>query len=173
MDRIQSRISEHIRQIYSNLVWTHKIHEKQAEIYEWRVISFKTLIILTTLLVVIVLSMPDKLIFGSHEIDLKCIEIILALIDLFLILYEWGFKPEAKLQLHRITAKQLLPYRNRFSLLLSDKKNNLISDENFMEVRDEIIGKVDEIYMLAPQTSKKAVKLAEKEVMGYLKQVEI
>ncbi len=148
--------------IYKNLVLTHRMHRNQAEMYQNQTTLIKFLIILTTISVFIVLILPL-----DYQVSWG-LKVGLALLDLFLILYESGFRPEEKLQEHKAAVKQLLPLRNTFAIAMSDFVLDRIDEKRFLEIRDEITEKADVIYSTSPQVSRRAVIKAKEETRKYL-----
>ncbi len=158
----KNTITQVEKKIYKNLVLTHKMHKKQSEIYQKETSAIKLFLILTTISVFIVLIAPI-----NYNISWG-IKFSLALIDLFLILYESGFQPEEKLQIHKTTASKLLNLRNTFALALSDYTLGRISQEEFLTIRNKISQQADNIYANSLNVSHKAVKKAEEETRQYL-----
>ena len=148
--------------IYKNLVLTHRMHRNQAEMYQKEIGIIKLLIILTTISVFIVLIAPL-----DYNIS-WFLKFGIALLDLFLILYESGFRPEEKLQDHKTAVKQLLPLRNTFAIAMSDFLLDRISEEKFLDIRNDITEKADVIYSTSPQVCRKAMVKAKEETRKYL-----
>jgi len=159
---IPEKITHVENKIYKNLVLTHRMHRYQTELYQKEIGIIKMMIILTTISVFIVLIAPL-----DYNIS-WWVKFILALLDLFLILYESGFRPEEKLQDHKAAVKMLLPIRNTFAIAMSDYILGRISEEKFLEIRDNITEKADVIYSTSPQVSRKAMVKAKIETRKYL-----
>jgi hypothetical protein len=162
MPEKKEKITHVENKIYKNLVLTHRMHRNQAELYETEVKFIQLMIILTTISVFMVLIMPI-----GYEIS-WFIKFGIALLDLFLILYESGFRPEEKLQIHKSIVKQLLPLRNTFAIAISDYVLDRISEEDFLRIRNTVSSKADAIYSSAPQVKRKAVVKAKEETRKYL-----
>jgi len=150
------------KKIYKNLVLTHKMHKNQAEVYQTETSVIKLLLITTTISVFIVLIAPI-----DYNISWG-IKFSLALIDLFLILYESGFRPEEKLQIHKNAVSQLLSLRNTFAIAMSDYKLGRIDQKEFLHIRNKTSQQADSIYSSAPSVSKRCVKKAKEETRKYL-----
>ncbi len=150
------------RKIYKNLVLTHKMHKNQADNYHTETSIIKLLLIATTISVFIVLIAPlDYNISWGLKFGL-------ALIDLFLILYESGFRPEEKLQIHKNAVSQLLSLRNTFAIAMSDYILGRIDQKEFLHIRNKTSQQADSIYSSAPSVSKKCVQKAKEETRKYL-----
>ena len=158
----QPHITHVERKIYKNLVLTHKMHKNQAESYQTETSVIKLLLILTTISVFIVLIAPL-----DYNISWG-IKFSLALIDLFLILYESGFRPDEKLQIHKSTVSQLLNLRNSFAIAMSDYVLGRIDQKEFLHIRNRTSQQADSIYSSAPSVSKSCVKKAKEETRKYL-----
>ncbi len=150
------------KKIYKNLVLTHKMHKNQAEVYEKEVSLIKLLLIITTISVFIVLIAPI-----DYNISWG-IKFSLALIDLFLILYESGFRPEEKLQIHKNAVSQLLNLRNTFAIAMSDYILGRINQKEFLHIRNKTSQRADSIYSSTPTVTKKCVQKAKEETRKYL-----
>ncbi len=150
------------KKIYKNLVLTHKMHKNETERYHSETSLIKLLLIATTISVFIVLIAPI-----DYNISWG-IKFTLALIDLFLILYESGFRPDEKLQIHKSAVSQLLNLRNTFAIAMSDYILGRIDQKEFLHIRNKTSQRADSIYSSTPSVSRKSVRKAKEETRKYL-----
>ena len=158
----EANITHVEKKIYKNLVLTHKMHKNQADSYHTETSLIKLLLIITTISVFIVLIAPI-----DYHISWG-IKFSLALIDLFLILYESGFRPDEKLQIHKSAVSQLLNLRNSFAIAMSDYTLGRIDQKEFLHIRNKTSQRADNIYSSTPSVSKKCVRKAKEETRKYL-----
>lgn len=150
-------LESEIRKTFASVVWSHKIQEKQSDLHYGKYKFFETLnIIITTLTSVGVFS---SLINNSYL--LKLISTILAFSSLFITLYFYSFDLNNRWKYNKDTANKLLKIRNKLELLLVYLKIEIISLEDIKNEYESISDTLYEIYDSAPQTTNKAVKLAE------------
>ena len=150
-------LESEIRKTFASVVWSHKIQEKQSDLHYGKYKFFETLnIIITTLTSVGVFS---SLINNSYI--LKLISTILAFSSLFITLYFYSFDLNNRWKYNKDTANKLLKIRNKLELLLVYLKIEIISLEDIKNEYESISDTLYEIYDSAPQTTNKAVKLAE------------
>jgi len=163
-------LEDQIRECYGRVVYSHKTHEKMAEIcareftcYQWGQIIVSGLI--TSGLIGIVLSKEysDKIIIGSITIGyiLSILLGLISLVNLCLSGYVKGFDPGGVAQKHRETAAKLWGIRETYLSLLTDLKNGTITEIEARSLRDDVQKKLSEIYQSAPQTNEKAYKKAQ------------
>ena len=135
--------------IFDNLDFTHKMHEKQAEL-----MSFGSIIIRVLLLSSLLLSLGIQMfqpVAGSGFSFLSIISILSTLLGVGLSFYQLNFNYDKLLDLHRVTAKKLLNVKN--SMIVAREGN--ISQKQL----DEFVQKLNPIYESAPQTGWLAKKL--------------
>ncbi len=143
---------------YGNIVYTHKTHEKAIErktkYLLW--IKWGNILLVGAILLMLILQLlfPEKKIFLYSGIGLTILEFIFVLIQL-------NFDFEREIREHRITANKLLLIREKYLNLLTDIKNNSLSNEKIIEARNKLDGEVANIYENAPQTSPKDYQKAE------------
>ncbi|MCK9580536.1 MAG: SLATT domain-containing protein [Methanoregula sp.] len=147
-----------IRESFGRVVYSHKTHEKNAEIYSCRTIAIKWVnIILTTLtsgtLVSTIITNQDILIYISAT---------LSALTLAFIIFQLSFNPETEAEKHRQIAKELWYVREKYVNLMADLLTQKISDETIISRRDNLTEELKMIYKFAPITSTKAYRKAQK-----------
>lgn len=151
-------LESQIREIYGRVVYTHKTHEKCADILKERSDCIKyTEIILsaatTTSLLVVV--------FG----DDKCFQFIAALCStalLCLTLYSKDFNLLAIAEKHKQAALDILEIRESLLSLLVDIRIENKSIEQLQLIRDNLNTQLVNTYRGAPKTNNEAYQIASK-----------
>ncbi len=145
-----------VRDMFARAVWSHKIQEKQADIYQSRYKWMETVsIICASLTSIGILST-----IFNNQLWIKIISAILSFVNVFLTAYFKSFDLEKFTKAHKETANKLLILRNELSCLLMSIK---LKEKTISELEEryvELMEKANEIYKVAPQTTDKAVKLA-------------
>lgn len=144
-----------LKDSFGRVVWTHKVHEKQAEIYSlWAdVLDWASVILsaLTSAALLYVLLKPETRLTVS---------VILSFIALFVRLLQLIFSPRSKKESHKATAKQLWSIKEKYINLIADLLSNSISQEQIIQKRDNLTNELSAIYSNALQTSSYAMKKA-------------
>lgn len=138
--------------IFDNLDFTHKMHEKQAELMSLGSIAVRVLLLSSLLLSLgIQMLQPTT---GSGFGVWNIISILSTLLGVGLSFYQLNFNYDKLLDLHRITAKKLLNVKNRMIVAREDDITQSQLDEFVLELNP--------IYESAPQTGWLAKKLVNK-----------
>jgi len=153
---------------YTKVVWTHKIQEKQADLYTNRSKCVKKHIcwftVLTTGGALSTICPFPPLVVCNNTIDVATY--ITAMLALFLAYFNLRYGDgwlESKASDNRKYAAQIHNLRNKYESLMYDIRANKLSDEEIINKRVELENEEDELYCsVAPYTSSKACKLAEK-----------
>jgi hypothetical protein len=155
MDTINLQI---IRESFGRVAYSHKTHEKAAEIQENRANIVKGLnVVLTALTSTSILG--DLI---SNQIYFQYISPILIVITLAFLIFQLSFNPGQQAEKHRQAAKELWFIRERHVNFLADIKNEKISENEIITYRDALLKELRLIYKFAPQTNSKAYKEAQK-----------
>lgn len=157
-DQQYSKLENDIRSKYANVVWSHKIQEKQADIYFER---YKLLKIIN----IICASSTSAGIFSLLFKECFVIKIISAIISLFTIFTSSYFKVFNLSELrkeHKKSANQLLQIRDKLEMLLLEIRMQSKQPEEIFQQYNELIDRLHKCYANAPQTTEKAVELARK-----------
>lgn len=159
MQNYYETLNDNVRNTFAGVVWTHKIHEKQADIYYKKHEIIKTTGIITA-------SLTCTGVFSTIFVDQFWVKIasgLLSLISTATNLYLKHNDLNILIQRHKKTAVELLELRDEFESLLMHIKNpanHSISD--LEKTYDKLKIKKNSIYKNAPITTKKAVKLAKR-----------
>lgn len=147
-----------IRECYSRTIYTHKTHEKMADLCANTLRWFK-------ILQIILSAVASSGIVAAIFIDsmgLKVAAAILSLANLFLTGYMKGFDPGGTAQKNRDAAAQIWLVRESYLSLLTDVFSQSIPPEEAMQRRNKLQEKMAVILKAAPQTSPKAYRAAQK-----------
>lgn len=153
MDKINLEV---IRESFGRVVYSHKTHEKDAEIVNFQAIITKWINIFLTVLTSGTLIST----IVTNEIILAYLGAVFAALTLGFTIFQLSFNPEAKAEKHRQTAKELWYIREKYVNLIADIVNNQIGDDVIKTQRNEIIEELKLIYKFAPITSSKAYQKA-------------
>lgn len=146
-----------IKDSYGRLVWTHKTHEKQTEIYARRDFWIKLITVVLTSLTTVSLFA----VLLTPEINVK-VSAILSALSLTFLLSELVFKYGDKAKEHKMIAKELWEVKEKYMNLIADIKANAQDEEPLLKRRDELTEKLSAIYKVAPPTTSSAYKIASK-----------
>ena len=158
MDKVNLQV---IRESFGRVVYTHKTHEKEAELVSQSVARTKWVnIIITalmsgTLVSAIIANVTD-------DMTLSYVSAGLATLTLAFTLYRLSFNPEERVERHRQVAKELLRIRESHVALMADIKNDILDEDATMVRRDELLKELSLVYKFAPTTSPKAYERARK-----------
>ncbi|MDQ0477101.1 SLATT domain-containing protein [Chryseobacterium sp. MDT2-18] len=151
-------LESQIREIYGRVVYTHKTHEKCADVLKNRNDCLKiTEIILSILTTTSILAV----IFG----DGKVFQFLAALFStalLGLTLYSKDYNLLALAERHKQAALDILEIREKLLSLLVDIKIGNIDIITLQETRNELNEQLVNTYRGAPKTINKAYKIASK-----------
>jgi len=147
-----------IRESFGRVVYSHKTHEKDAEILNFQTIIIKWInIVLTTLtsgtLISTILTNQIALIYTSA---------FFSALTLAFTIFQLSFNPEISAENHRQIAKELWFIREKYVNLMADLINEKIDNEIIISRRDALIEQLKMIYKFAPITTTKAYKKAQK-----------
>ena len=151
-------VEAQLRQKLASTVWTHKIQEKQADIY---LNKYNLLETIRIIILAITTSGIVSCIFVD-EVWIKIITAILSAISLFISTYLKSYDLKGLHQRHKETAIQLLELREDIISTICDIKCNNISKEDLIEKRNLINNKYLSICKNSLDAKNKAIKKASK-----------
>jgi hypothetical protein len=153
-----SSLEEQIREYYGRVVWTHKTHEKQADIYKGRneVLKWSQIIVSAFIASGIFVT-----IFKSAPI-VPILTGILSVFQFVLSAYAKTSDFGEVSQLHAKTAIEIWNVRELLLSILIDMKDNRVSLNEAQTMRDDIHKLLYCIYEKAPRTSVRAYNKATK-----------
>jgi len=154
MDKANLQI---IRESFGRVVYSHKTHEKDAEIANSQAKITKWINIVLTVFTCGTLIST----IATNEIILTYVSALFSTFTLAFIIFQLSFNPETKAEKHRQLAKELWYIREKYVNLMADIINGRISDDTIITRRNEIIEELKLIYKFAPITSSKAYKKAQ------------
>lgn len=148
-------LEDQIRECFGRVVYTHKAHEKMADMCGDRLSKCAGLQIFITALT----SSGAVGVVVFEEWWLKIATAVISFVGLFLSTYMKNFDPGGVAQKHRDAAAKIWSVRESYFSLLSDMRDLPLSDVRVK--RDELQNQLAAIYEGAPQTNGKAYKLAQ------------
>lgn len=151
-----SVLEDVVRDSYSSVVWSHKIQEKQSDIYSE---SFKTMEKIN----IAAASLTSVGIIAMIFTDPWWVKILSALFSfatIYITAYFKSFDLQKLISSHKATANKLIAVRDRYKVLLTEIKLQSDSVENLLSRYNELLKETDDIYLDAPSTSDEAVDRA-------------
>lgn len=151
-------LESQIREIYGRVVYTHKTHEKCADILKTRNDCLK-------LIEIILSAATTTILFFVLFDDQKLIEIIAAICSTFLLCITFYSKDYNLLEIaekHKQAALDILEIRESLLSLLIDIRINKSEIEIFQQRRDKLNEELVKTYRGVPKTISKAYKIASK-----------
>lgn len=151
-------LESQIRQMLASIVWTHKIQEKQADIYKWWYNFWETTRIaagaVTTSGIIAILFLDE------HWI--KVITAVISIVTLFIDSYLKVYDLKVLSKKHKESAIDLLKLREETISVLCDIKLDKYNEEALISKRDYINETQIGIYKNMLDCSNKAVEKASK-----------
>ncbi|HDT3150036.1 TPA: SLATT domain-containing protein [Morganella morganii subsp. morganii] len=147
-----------LRECYGRVVYTHKTHEKCADILQHKLNCMKNL---QLVLLTITTGSFIATIIGDAKIG-AIIGSILSAILLFLNSYLKDYDLGTLAQKHRQAAGEIWLIRERYLSLLTDLKMQSKSIEEITKERDTLMLELSSIYSGAPSTNYQAYSMAQK-----------
>ena len=152
-------IESQIRECYGRIVYSHKAHEKNADLYIAKLRSTKNwqigLSALTT-------GGVFSILFTDGSKELTIITAIIASIQLWLNSYIKEYNLSESAERHASTASKLWNVRESYLSLIADIRVQPADIEDIKQRRDDLQKQAFAIYEKAPRTISKAYKEAQK-----------
>lgn len=142
-------VESEIEQSFGRTVFNHKIHEKQAEIYQKRA----TICEIVTIVLASLTSSGLIAILFADEFWLKMVSAIVSLLSTGVNLYTQKFNYGALQKEHKICAHKWLSLRQEYTLLLTDIRAGVMTDEQIIDRRNELNALYQENAAISPQTT--------------------
>lgn len=146
------------RNSYSSVVWSHKIQEKQSDIYAN---IFKVLEIANIVTASLTSAGVITLIF-TDPLWMKVASAITSFITVSITALFNSFDLRKLTAAHKATANQLIAIRDQYKILLAQIRLHNASFENLLVRYKELVDETDHIYLNAPSTTNWAVRRASK-----------
>lgn len=157
---------ETIRESFGRTVYTHKTHEKMAEILAskraFATVSEVVSVSLTASGILSLTSNDFTAVLSLNVAWIKLFSTVLAFITLGLTLYKAFASLDSRIIEHQKTARELWLVREHYINLISDFTENRINAQEALNCRNELQNSCHEIYKNAPQTTTCAYKKAQK-----------
>lgn len=145
-----------VRNSYGSIVWSHKIQEKQSDIYAEK---FKKMEIVNIFAASLTSVGVIAMIF-TDPLWLKLISALISLATVFITAYYKAFDLQKLMVSHKATANKLIAVRDKYKVLLIKIKLKSDPIDQLILQYNELVKEVDTIYLDAPSTTDKAVKRA-------------
>ena len=147
-----------VRQQYASVVWTHKIQEKQADIY------FKSYNRLETINIIFASITSCGIIstIFCEELYAKIGTMFCSLVTLAITAYYKSFDLKSIGYRNKSTANELLVIRNKLLRIIADIHIHRKSYQEIEADFSRVMESLDHLYINAAQTTENAVKIAMK-----------
>ena len=160
MQNDYTALEDLVRTQYANVFWSHKIQEKQAEIYEARHKLFSWINIISA-------SLTSAGIISIVFVDQFWIKLVSAIVSFITttisaLLATFDYKSLAKS--NKTTATKLVCYRNDLLLLLGKIESQKDPSKELFNEFELLQNSIHETYQNAPNTTARAVKKAGKAI---------
>ncbi len=146
-----------LRENYAKIVYSHKTQEKCADILSKRNNSIKTIQIILSALTTTGLMV--KVFQGANWA--LVVGTIFSTIQLALTAFMKEYNLGETIQKHSNTASEMWEVREQYLSLLTDLKAGLVTPEEVLHKRDELLEKLSKTYKGSPRTFSKAYKAAQ------------
>lgn len=143
-----------VRQNFASVVWTHKIQEKQADIYSER---YKLLETINVIVAALTSCGVVSLVTNQDCMFVKVVTCIFSFVTLAITAYFKSFDLKTLEKQHKDAANNFIVIRNELLQVIADihMKNDSVHDIN--ERYQEIMKCLNSLYVTVPGTSNKAV----------------
>ncbi len=148
-----------VRELYGRVVWTHKTHKKDREIWSGYVSLVRWVNVLLIGITTILASVGTITNSSSN----KCLFILTTVfgaLSTAFVVYQLSFNPEKMESAHRLAAKSLLRARDSYLLLINKIMNKSTTIEQLEKEVEHIQHEVSLLYDFAPDSSSKAYSKA-------------
>lgn len=145
-----------VRDTYISVVWSHKIQEKQSDIYAelFKIMGFINIVAAS------ITSVGITAIIFTDPLWLKAISAVISFATICTTLYIKYFDLEKRSTSHKVTANKLNAVRDQYKVLLTQIRLQNDSVENLFLKYKKLLRKTLAIYRDAPSTTDKAVNRA-------------
>lgn len=156
MEEKYCKLESSVRDTLCSVVWSHKIQEKQADIYAKHFKVMETAKILSASLTSVGIV---SLIF-TDQLWIKIISTLISFISVFISALFKSFDLQIMVGQHKAAANNLLAVRDDLKLLILQIKLQENDPNTLYDRYEEIVHQLDKVYVDAPNTTDKAVALA-------------
>lgn len=151
-------LESQIRQIFASVVWTHKIQEKQSDIYRRRYRALETIKILVSSIT----SAGIISIIFVDEFWLKLVTAIISMISIFINTYYKTFDLTSIANEHKQTALKMLKLREKLICLLTGIRIQQLNENEIIIKRNKILDELMNAHDNARDANSDAVDKASK-----------
>jgi len=146
-----------VRETFGKVVYTHKTHEKAAEICTCKSNWVKKINI-------VLLSLTTGNALGAmfQGQPYLLLTAILSTLSLLFVVYQLSFNPEQEALNHKRTSARLWFIREQYQNLIADIMSQNLSIDDIVTRRDELLTELNKIIQDVPQTDKCAYERARK-----------
>lgn len=156
MDNKYQLLLDEVRQNFASAVWTHKIQEKQADIYHEKYKKLETINIVIAALT----SCGIVSTIFCDSIWTKIIAAIFSFITVSITAYFKSFNIKGMEKQNKEYANKFLVIRNRLLHVIFDIYMREKSIEDINSIYVGIMDELNELYISSPSTTQKAVERA-------------
>lgn len=149
-------IESSVRDTLGSVVWSHKIQEKQADIYDIRFKLMETTKIASASLT----SVGVVSLIFTDQLWIKLVSALISFISVFVSTFFKSFDLQTMVNQHKSAANNLLLVRDDLKLLLLQIRLQKDDPVALFEKYESIVHQLDKIYADAPNTTNKAVEMA-------------
>jgi hypothetical protein len=149
-------LEDTVRDSYASVVWSHKIQEKQSDIYAEKYKKMETVNIATASLT----SVGIVAMIFTDPLWLKLVSALISFATVYITAYYKSFDLQKLVASHKATANKLIAVRDQYKLLLMKIHFQRDTVETLVSRYDELIKETDAIYLEAPSTTDDAVARA-------------
>ena len=145
-----------VRQTFASVVWTHKIQEKQADIYNERYELIET----SNIVIVSVTACGIISLVFTDQLWIKIGASLLSLLTIAISVYDKTFNLRDLGARHKIAANKLISVRNELLQIMADIHVHKDSVDTINSHYQELVVRLNKIYSEIPTTTSKAVERA-------------
>ena len=156
MDDNYEVIETSVRDTFASVVWSHKIQEKQADIYSERFKCLETAKILSASLTSVGLV---SLVFTDQP-WIKLCSALISFVSVFVSTFFKSFDLQAMVSQHKAAANNLLEVRDQLKLILLQIHLKQESVQAIYKKYEGVVQQLDKVYTDSPNTTDKAVTRA-------------
>lgn len=156
MDEEYIILEDSVRNTFGSVVWSHKIQEKQADIYSSQYKFMETAKIAAASLT----SVGIVSLLFTDQLWIKILSAIISFVSVFISAFFKSFDLRSLISSHNNTAQKLRVIRDELKMiiLLIHLKDKTVSE--LTSIYQDTIKSLDDIYAEAPRTTDKAVQKA-------------
>ena len=156
METMKDTLEDTVRASFAGVVWSHKIHEKQADLYFNSFRRMETLKIICSILT----SVGIVAMIVKDPLWLKLVSAAISGTGAFISTYFQSFKTQEQIDVQKKVARELLSLMDKYIHLLLAIRLGTENIEDSVANFEKLESEKHEIYRTAPITTDKAVTMA-------------